>query len=113
MAVLVLQPERLVKQHNLESFPVNGEKRNSHQAEDALTGKTAFDFVLNERLPFFCFRPRMEPITDVEQCQRGEDRNESFHTLAMLTAERQDGLSGQPGEAAHDQGENPAQMDVA
>ena len=55
----------------------------------------------------------MQPIADIEQSYGGKNRDEAFHAFAMLSAESQNRLSGDPGEAAGDQREDPAQMDVA
>src|SRR5687767_9201198 len=101
MAVLVLEPERLVKEHDFKSLTIDGEKRNPHQTENAFGRKTVLDLVLDKRLPSFGLGTGMEPIAHVEQRDRGENRNESFHALAVLTAQRQNSLSSQPCEPAH------------
>ena len=75
--------------------------------------KNVLDFVLNKRLPPLRLGPRVQPIADIEQRRRGEDRDESFHAFTVLAAESQHGLGGEPGEDAGDQGEDPAEMDVA
>ena len=69
-------------------------------------------FVANERLPFFGFGFRVQPIADIKQRHGGKNRDEAFHAFAVLAAEGQNRLSREPSEAAGDQGEDPAEMDV-
>ena len=66
----------------------------------------------DEGLPFFGCSPSMEPVSDIEQNDRGENGDEPFHALTVLAAESQYGLGGNPGQSAGDQRQNPTQVDV-
>src|SRR5687768_11724172 len=93
VTVFVLQPERLIEKHDLESFPVHREERDADQAENTPARKHALDFVLDERLPALGLGARVQPVTDIEKRHRGENRDEAFHAFAMLTAESQHRLA--------------------
>src|ERR1044071_3823154 len=113
MTILVLQPERLIKQHYLESLPVYGEKRNPDKTEKLFAAQRIFYFAADESLPLFRFCLCVQPITDIEQRHGGEDRDETLHGFAVLSTERQNRLSREPGENARKEREHPAQMNVA
>ena len=66
MIVFVLQPERLIKQHDFKRFSIHGEERDTHETENLLAGKNVFNFVLNKRLPSFGLGSSMEPVADIK-----------------------------------------------
>src|SRR5258705_10030958 len=106
--VLVLQPERLIEKYNLKSLAVDGEKRKPHEPEELLAGDNVLDFVANERLPFFGFGFRVQPIADVKQRDGGKNGDEALHAFAVVPTQGQNRLSREPSQAAGDEGEYPA-----
>src|SRR5690242_3435288 len=100
MTVFVLQPERLVKKHDFESLTVDGKKRNPHKPKKFFAAHDILDFAANKGLPLFRFRFCVQPVTDVKQRHGREHGDEALHAFAVLSAERQNRLSREPGEAA-------------
>ncbi len=113
VAILVLQPERLIKKHHFEGLAVHCEERDADQAENAFARKYTLDFVLDERLPAPGFAARVQPVANIEKRHRGEDRYEALHAFAMLAAEREHCLGSEPSGHTGEKRKDPAEMDVA
>ena len=97
----------------LRRLPDTRRRRRCRRGQGCVCSKDVLDSVLNERLPAPGFAARVQPVADVEERRRGENRDEALHAFAMLAAESEHRLGGEPGDHPGAKREDPAEMDVA